>query len=73
MRPYLLAGGIALLWYADFQDIGVDGDPPAWGMAAVTALRLAADFVGAWLVISVLRLACRAACLGWYRLRARRQ
>jgi hypothetical protein len=73
VRPYLLSGGLALIWFAQFQDMRVDGDAPAWGIAAVMAIRLVADFVAAWLVVSLLRLAVAAGRLGWLRLRASRQ
>ena len=73
MRPYLLSGGLALMWFAQFQELGVEGDTPAWGIAAVMAVRLSADFVGAWLLVSLLRLAFTAGRVGWHRLRTPRQ
>jgi hypothetical protein len=65
MRPFLLSAGLALMWFAQFQDIGVDGDVPAIGVAAVAGARFSADLVGAWLVISLLRLVFAVARLGW--------
>jgi hypothetical protein len=73
VRPYLLSGGLALIWFAQFQDMGVDGDAPAWGIVAVMVARLLADFVGAWLLVSLLRLVYAGGQLGWRRLRAPRQ
>jgi len=73
VRPYLLSGGLALIWFAQFQDMGVDGDAPAWGIVAVMVVRLLADFVGAWLLVSLLRLGYTGGQLGWRRLRAPRQ
>jgi len=41
-------------------------------MAAVTAVRLFVDFVGAWLALSTVRLVFAAGRLGWMRLRVHR-
>jgi len=56
MRPVLLAGGLGLMWFVLVQDGGGDGDAPAWGIAIILAARLVADFVGGWIVVSILRL-----------------
>jgi hypothetical protein len=69
VRPFLLAGGLALLWFAQFQGMGVDGNAPDWGIAAVMLARLLADFVGAWLFVSLLRLGWTIGQAGWRRLR----
>ena len=71
MRPFLLAGGIALMWFVQFQETGVDGDAPAWAMAIVLGARLVVDFVGAWLALSVLRLLFAIGRLGLTQLRTR--
>jgi hypothetical protein len=68
VRPFFLSGGLALIWFAQFQEIGVEGDVPAWGVAAVVAVRFSVDFVGAWLAVSIARLAFAAGRLGWARL-----
>jgi hypothetical protein len=63
MRPYLLAGGIGLMWFVQVQEGGADGDAPAWGIAIILIGRLLVDFVGGWLAVSVGRLAfalCRS-------------
>jgi hypothetical protein len=72
VRPFLLSAGLALMWFALFQDPEVSGDLPAWGIAAVLGTRCLVDFVGAWLVVSVLRLAIALGRLGWIRLLASR-
>lgn len=56
-RPALLAGGLALLWFVQYQQGGpTDGPGPAWSQAVVLGSQLLADFVGAWVVIAVLQL-----------------
>jgi hypothetical protein len=72
VRPFLLSAGLALMWFALFQDVEVVGDLPAWGVAAVLGTRCLVDFIGAWLVVSLLRLGITVAHLGWVRLRASR-
>jgi hypothetical protein len=68
VRPFLLFAGLALMWFALFQDVNVEGDLPAWGIAAVLATRFLADLVGAWLAVTILRLAIALALLGWARM-----
>ena len=69
VRPFLLAGGFALIWFTQFQDAGVDGDAPAWSVAVVLVIRLLVDFIGAWVALSVFRLVFALARLGltWLR------
>ena len=56
-RPALLAGGLGLLWFVQYQQGGPADEPgPAWSHAVVLGTRLLADFVGAWLVIALLQL-----------------
>jgi hypothetical protein len=56
-RPVLLAGGLGLLWFVQYQQGGPADDPgPAWSHALVLGSRLLADFVGAWVVIALLQL-----------------
>ena len=61
-----------MMWFALFQDFEVEGNLPAWGIAAVLGTRCLVDFIGAWLVVSLLRLGVSFAHLGWIRLRAPR-
>ena len=61
------------MWFIEVQNGGADGDAPVWGIAAAAAVRLLADFVGAWLVISVSQLLVTFLRLGIDQLRARRQ
>jgi len=65
MRPFLLSAGLALMWFAQFQDMGVEGDVPALGVVAIAVARFSADLVGAWLAISMSRLVFAVARLGW--------
>ena len=65
----LLAGGLGLLWFAEFQD-GRWPDDVSVSAAAITLVaRIAADVVGAWVLISVARLGYVMARLGLARLR----
>ena len=61
------------MWFVEVQNGGVDGDAPVWGIAAAAAVRLLADFIGAWLVISVLQLVFTFVRLGIDQLRTRRR
>jgi len=61
------------MWFVQFQDIGVEGDAPAWGIAIILVLRLLVDFVGGWVAVSVLRLIFLLGRLGLIHLRAHRQ
>ena len=64
MRPVLIAAGLGLLWFVEFQDAGRPLDAPVWGTMVVLGVRLLADFVGAWFVVSGLQLALSLARLG---------
>lgn len=55
VRPVLLAAGLGLFWYVQYQDGGAS-DGPMWTYAMITATRLLADFVGAWVVVSAAQL-----------------
>jgi hypothetical protein len=69
VRPFLLSGGLALIWFVQFQ-ADVEADVPVWGAAAVIAVRFFVDFIGAWLAVSVVRLVFAVGRLAWIRLRA---
>jgi hypothetical protein len=73
VRPFLLSAGLALMWFALFQDVAMEGDLPAWGVAAVLGTRCLVDLIGAWLIVSLLRLAIGFAQLGLIRLRNPRE
>jgi hypothetical protein len=73
VRPFLFAGGLALMWFVQFQETGVEADAPPWGVALVLVTRLLADFIGAWVVLSVLRLAIALGRRGLAQLRAQWQ
>ncbi|HEX3885200.1 MAG TPA: hypothetical protein VHW66_21270 [Stellaceae bacterium] len=56
-RPALLAGGLGLLWFVQYQQGGpADESGPAWAHGVVLGTRLLADIVGAWVVIAVAQL-----------------
>lgn len=69
LRPVLLAAGLALYWFVEYQDAGNAGDAPVWGYATVLAVRLLADFVAAWVIVSALQLAVALSRLGASHLR----
>ena len=56
VRPALLAGGLGLMWFVQFQQVSGDPEAPAWGYGLALGLRLLADIVGAWIVIAVVQL-----------------
>ena len=70
MKPVLLAAGLGLYWFVAYQDGGGDMDAPMWGYLTMAALRLLADFVGAWLLISALQLAIALTKIGLSYVRA---
>lgn len=55
------------MWFALFQEVNVEGDLPAWGVAALLVTRFLADLVGAWLAVTMLQLAIASVRLGWSR------
>jgi hypothetical protein len=73
VRPFLLFAGLALMWFAVFQNVDVAGDPPTWGIAALLLTRFLVDLVGAWLAVTIVRLAIALARLGWVRARVHRE
>ena len=68
MRPFLLAAGLALMWFALLQNANVEGDLPPWGIAAVLGTRFSVDLVCAWLRLTLLRLGFLSCRLVWVRL-----
>lgn len=73
IRPMLLAGGLGLLWFVEFQEFGVADAMPVWSVALVLCVRLLADFVGAWVLISLLRVAFVFGKLGVMQFRSRQE
>ena len=69
MKPVLLAAGLGLYWFVAYQD-GGDVEAPMWGYLTMAALRLLADIVGAWLIISALQLAIALSKIGFSYVRA---
>lgn len=56
MRPVLLAAGLGLYWFVEYQDSGNTPNAPMWGYMMILAVRLLADFVGALVIVSALQL-----------------
>jgi len=52
----LLAGGMGLMWFVEFQAGPLPSGVPGWGIALILAGRVFADFVGAALVVALARL-----------------
>jgi hypothetical protein len=57
IKPVLLAAGLGLYWFVEYQDLGDLTPMPIWAYATTVGVRLLADFVGAWVVVSALQLA----------------
>lgn len=71
MKPVFLAAGLGLYWFVTHQDSGDPGaDAPMWGYLTMAGLRLLADFVGAWLIISAAQLVIAVAKIGLTYLRS---
>jgi hypothetical protein len=56
MRPVLLAAGLGLFWFAEYQDHGGTEGAPMWGYLVVGGVRILADIVVAWVAVSLLQL-----------------
>jgi hypothetical protein len=69
IKPVLLAAGLGLYWFVEYQDLGDLTPMPTWAYAATVGVRLLADFVGAWVVVSALQLALALGRLGVVYLR----
>jgi hypothetical protein len=69
LRPVLLAAGLGVYWFVEFQDAGSSSDAPMWGYMMMVGVRLLADFVGAWVVVSAVQLALVLGRLGLAYLR----
>jgi hypothetical protein len=69
IKPVLLAAGLGLYWFVEYQDLGDAASMPMWGYAMTVGVRLLADFVGAWVVVSALQLALALGRLGIVYLR----
>jgi hypothetical protein len=64
MRPLLLAAGLGLYWFVVYQDGVGEANAPVWGYMVMVGLRLAADVVGAWIVVAALQLVLALAKVG---------
>jgi hypothetical protein len=70
MRPVLLAAGLGIFWFVEFQDgSGAEGSP-MWGYLIVDGAKVLADFVGAWVLVSAVQLAIALMRFGLVHLRA---
>lgn len=70
VRPLLLAGGLGLIWFLQFQQGGAEPDGPPWSFALILGMRLVADFVGAWVAIATVQFVFALGRLGLAHLRA---
>jgi hypothetical protein len=72
IRPVLLAAGLGLYWFVEYQDAGGPTDAPIWGYMVMVGVRVLVDFVGALVVVSSFRLVLALARLalsylrGWW-------
>lgn len=71
VRPLLLAGVLALVWFVVMQEGGINDDAPSWGLPLILGARLFADFIGGWVAISALQLFFGLLRLGLAHLRSR--
>jgi len=69
MRPVLLAAGLGLYWFVEYQDAGGATDVPMWGYLTMVGVRLLADFVGAWVIVAAVQLGLGLGRLGLSYLR----
>lgn len=68
LRPLLLAGGLGLIWFIEFQQPSLAPDGPAWSYGLVLGMRLLADLVCARVLIAVAQLLFVTGRLGLARL-----
>lgn len=61
------------MWFVLVQDGGGNGDAPAWGIAIILVARLVADFVGGWIIVSILRLFFAIGRIGLVHFRSQRR
>jgi hypothetical protein len=66
----LLAAGLGLYWFVEYQDAGGEITGPISAFLIMTGVRLLADFVGAWFILSALQLAMALARFGLSYLRS---
>lgn len=66
-RPFLLAAGLGLFWFAESPQGGLPVGAPAFGIALVLASRLLLDFVGGWMAVSGVRIVLAFGRLGLIR------
>jgi hypothetical protein len=71
LRPILLAAGLGLLWFVETPPPEYVEGAADWSFALLIGVRLLADFVGAWLVVSALRLAFNLTRYAWTRVHQR--
>ncbi|MGH7096694.1 MAG: hypothetical protein ACREE4_03405 [Stellaceae bacterium] len=68
-RPFLLAAGLGLFWFAETPQGGLPIDAPALGLMLVPMSRLLLDLVGGWVAVSGVRIILALGRLGmirWY-------
>jgi hypothetical protein len=64
LSPILLAAGLGLYWFVQYQDAGADIDGPMPAYLIIGGARLLADFVGAWFALAALQLVFALVRLG---------
>ena len=69
VRPVLLAAGLGLYWFVKHQDADGPADVPMWAYLIAVGVRVVADVVGAWVILSALQLALALGRLGLVYLR----
>jgi hypothetical protein len=69
VRPVLLAAGLGLYWFVKYQDADGPPDVPMWAYLITVGVRVVADVVGAWVIVSALQLALALGRLGLVYLR----
>jgi hypothetical protein len=69
MRPVLIAAGLGLYWFVQYQDAGGTTDAPIWVYAITVGVRLLADFIGAMVIVSGAQLLLVLSRLGLTYLR----
>lgn len=66
-RPFLLAAGLGLFWFAETPQGGLPIDAPALGLMLVPMSRLLLDLVGGWVAVSGVRIILALGRLGLVR------
>lgn len=63
VRPFLLAAGLGLFWFAEAGDSALPIEAPVLGIALIQGSRLFVDLVGGWVIVSAARIVLELARL----------